>query len=95
VKGKKGIHKLLPKFYGPFEVLERVGKVAYKLNLPPGSLIHNVFHVSQLKKKLGPTMQMSPKLPLVSCEGRVKLEPVAILDRRVIKKDNAVEVLIQ
>jgi hypothetical protein len=40
-------------------------------------------------------MQMSPKLPLVSCEGRVKLEPVAILDRRVIKKDNAVEVLIQ
>ena len=43
--GKKG--KLSPRFTGPFEILQRVGKVAYRLALPPSmSNLHDVFHVS-------------------------------------------------
>ena len=43
--------KLLPRFIGPFEILERVGTVAYRLALPPSmSGVHEVFHVSMLRR---------------------------------------------
>ena len=46
---KKG--KLSPRFVRPFEILERVGQVAYRLALPPALAgVHNVFHVSMLRK---------------------------------------------
>ena len=47
--GKQG--KLSPRFIGPFEILKRVGTVAYQLTLPPSlSGVHEVFHVSMLRK---------------------------------------------
>ena len=47
--GKRG--KLSPRFIGPFEILERVGTVAYRLALPPSmSGVHEVFHFSMLRK---------------------------------------------
>ncbi|CAM8905384.1 unnamed protein product [Rhodiola kirilowii] len=43
--------KLSPRFIGPFEILERVGSLAYRLALPPVLAgVHNVFHVSMLRK---------------------------------------------
>ncbi|GKB46021.1 putative reverse transcriptase domain-containing protein [Tanacetum coccineum] len=56
--GKKG--KLAPRFVGPFEVIEKVGPVAYRLDLPEElNGIHDTFHVSNLKKCLAdPTLQV-------------------------------------
>jgi hypothetical protein len=49
--GVKG--KLSPRYIGPFPILEKCGKVAYKLELPPSLVgVHDIFHVSQLKKCL-------------------------------------------
>lgn len=80
--------KLHSKYYGPFRVLERIGKAAYKLLLPDGCQLHNVFHVSQLKKHIGPTVIPSPDLPLVDAKGTVKVAPKAILQRRLIPRNN-------
>ncbi|XP_073153111.1 uncharacterized protein [Henckelia pumila] len=47
--GKKG--KLSPRFIGPFEILYRIGTLAYRVSLPPSlAAVHNVFHVSMLRK---------------------------------------------
>ncbi|WVZ80230.1 hypothetical protein U9M48_027723 [Paspalum notatum var. saurae] len=53
--------KLAPRFISPFKIVERKGEVAYKLELPSNlSGIHNVFHVSQLKKCLRVPEEQAP-----------------------------------
>jgi hypothetical protein len=65
-------------------VLERFGKEAYKILLPPHYQLYDFFHVSQLKKHLGPHAVPGPDLPLVDQKGTIKVAPSAILQRRMI-----------
>ena len=61
----QGFNKLSPRFFGPFQILQKLGPVAYKLALSSDFLLHLVFHVSCLKKKLGAQITPIPTLPPV------------------------------
>lgn len=65
-----------------------MGSAAYKLLLPDGCQLHDVFHVSQLKRHLGSCVVPSPDLPLVDEHGNIKVAPSAILQRRMIPRNN-------
>ena len=86
--GAKSHIKLQSKSYGPFRVIAKVGAVAYKLLLPDDAAIHPVFHVSQLKKHLGPLAIPCADLPLVGPDGRVRNEPSLVLETRQIPRNN-------
>ena len=70
-------------------MIQQVGKVAYKLQLPANAQIHSVFHVSQLRRYKGETPKEPGKLPQLNGDGLVAVEPFAILDRKLAKKGNA------
>ena len=53
IKSTKKDNKLSLKYYGPYKVLQNIGSMAYKLELPTSSLVHPFFHVSYLKKVIG------------------------------------------
>ncbi|XP_026417065.1 uncharacterized protein LOC113312532 [Papaver somniferum] len=78
--------KLSAKYYGPFTVIAKVGNLDYKLKLLPEARVHPVFHVSQLKKKIGFTYVPSPTLPLVDHAGQVIITPIFALSYRTITR---------
>ena len=80
--GKRG--KLSPRFIGPFEILERIGTVAYRLALPPSmSGVHEAFHISMLRKYTpDPAHVVDWGQIEVDTDGTFEEGPVCILDSR-------------
>nr|XP_028946861.1 uncharacterized protein LOC114820411 [Malus domestica] len=80
--GKRG--KLSPRYVGPYQIIKRIGAVVYRLELPPElSPIHNVFHVSMLRKYVLDPSHIIQIEPLeVNMNASYVEEPVDILDRQ-------------
>jgi hypothetical protein len=87
---RSGAKKLKPRFYGLYRVIRRVGKVAYELELLKGSKIHNVFHVSCLKKAMGQQINTSKEMPPLDEEGELELVPKEVLEQREHRLRNGV-----
>jgi hypothetical protein len=75
--------KLVARFCGSFEILEMIGPVAYMLALPASMTVHNVFHVSLLKKYIPDANHVIDwNVIQVEQEGVLQVHPVRILDRK-------------
>ena len=78
--------KLSFRFYGPFNVLARVGNVAYRLELPPQCRIHPVVHVSQLKQHVPPSATLEPDITDVPVDFADTVSLVQFQTTQVIQK---------
>jgi hypothetical protein len=76
--------KLSPRYIGPFPILEKCGKVAYKLELPQSlEGVHDIFHVSQLKKCLNaPVDVVLPEVAPLDTDLTYPKRPIKILDQK-------------
>ncbi|XP_019266920.1 PREDICTED: uncharacterized protein LOC109244312 [Nicotiana attenuata] len=88
--------KLSAKYYGPYQILQKIGPVAYKLSLPSHVAIHPTFHVSQLK----PCYAIPDKInhpPVIDVTSPYCVEPQEVLGRRMIKRGNKAvpQILVQ
>ena len=86
-----GTNKLAPRFIGPFKVLERIGEVAYKLGLPETMHIHNVFHVSLLKRYHSDGRTQPPP-PCLYIDDEPEWEVERILGHRLVQRGRKTKV---
>jgi hypothetical protein len=71
-----------PKFFGPYQVTTKIGEISYRLQLPAHARIHDVFHVSLLKKFEGTAPAVAPQLPTL-LHGKVIPSPDRVLRARL------------
>jgi hypothetical protein len=83
LKQAKKDNKLSPKYYGPYKVLQKIGTMTYKLEVPVSSHMHPVFHVSCLKKVIVNNISVQTIFLELDEEGKIVLEPEAITDTRI------------
>jgi hypothetical protein len=85
------------KYFGPYSFLEKIGVVAYKLQLPSSSQVHPVFHMCQLKPFTPCYIHVFSDLPTVLDLATTTMFPECILARRLVRAGNngAVQVLIK
>jgi len=79
---KKRNEKLGPRFYGPYKILERIGAIAYRLELPEHSQVHLVFHVCLLKKAVTDSAQPQPLPSELSEDWELQVQPQDVLQLR-------------
>ena len=81
LKQDKKDNKLSPKYYGPYKVLQKIGTMTYKLELPASSRVHPVFHVSCLNKVIGDKIPVQTIFLELEEEGKIILDPEAINEK--------------
>ena len=85
---RTGVRKLAPKWVGPFTVIERIGSLGYRLELPATMTVHNVFHACYLRPYKDDLRKKPPPVPELDEQGEDNFEVDRILDHAEVKKGN-------
>lgn len=80
--------KFAAKYYGPYEIIKKVGQVAYTLKLPATARIHPTFHVSMLKQHVGPVPSMPDNIEPPVWTDETEKAPVKVVEIRTVKRRN-------
>ncbi|CAM8999668.1 unnamed protein product [Rhodiola kirilowii] len=84
----RGTNKLARRFYGPFEISEQIGPVAYRLKLPASARVHDVFHIALLRRFVGDPSTITQRFPTQLEDLRPTLIPDTVLRTRKIQVPN-------
>ena len=76
------------KYYGPYKVLQKIGTMAYKVELLASSRIHPIFHVSSLKKVIGDKIPVQTILLELDEEEKIILDPEVVTETRIYQLRN-------
>ena len=89
--------KLSPKFIGPYQILRKIGPVAYEIAIPPQlSNLHSVFHVSQLRKYVSdPSHVLESEDLQIRGDLSVEVQPVSICDRQTRQRKGKLVSLVR
>lgn len=75
--------KLSKRYYGPYQIIDKMGPVAFKLQLPPNTKTHLVFHCSLLKPHKGPLHNSADQLPPEAFGNQPLIQPLTLLESKL------------